>query len=430
MKIATHRIPGLILTDHEFEVPLDHTQLGGEKITVFAREVVSVDKEGDELPWLVFLQGGPGFGSPRPEAKSGWLKRALKDYRVLLLDQRGTGRSTPVLAQTLTRFPTPQAGADYLMHFRADAIVHDAEWIRNTLIGEDRTWSLLGQSYGGFCAVRYLSDAPQGLKEVIITGGLPPLTGSVDDIYRATYRQVLERNDQYYQRYPADAVLTGEIVAYLLANDVRLPTGGRLTPLRFQQLGIAFGFSNGFEQVHYLLEGAFVGGTKGVELSYAFLRGVENAQPFETNPIYAILHEPIYCQETASNWSAERIRAEYPQFDISPRKPLYFTGEMIYPWMFDEYDRLHPLKEAAEILASYDRWPILYDVRTLQENQVPSVAAVYYNDMYVERTLSVETAANIQGIKLWITNEHEHSALRLHGEEVLDHLLGLLHGER
>ena len=24
-----------------------------------------------------------------------WLERALKDYRVLMLDQRGTGRSTP-----------------------------------------------------------------------------------------------------------------------------------------------------------------------------------------------------------------------------------------------------------------------------------------------------------------------------------------------
>ena len=41
---------------------------------------------------LVFLQGGPGFAAGRPvSAESGWIKRALQDHRVFLLDQRGTG---------------------------------------------------------------------------------------------------------------------------------------------------------------------------------------------------------------------------------------------------------------------------------------------------------------------------------------------------
>jgi len=47
----------------------------------------------------------------------------------------------------------------------------------------------------------------------------------------------------------------------------------------------------------------------------------------------------------------------------------------------------------------------------------------------VERIFSEDTAANIKGIKLWVTNEHEHSALRMQGEKVLDHLLGMLQGE-
>ena len=79
-----------------------------------------------DLPWLAFFQGGPGFGSPRPEGNSGWIKRALQDYRVLLLDQRGTARSTPINYQTLARFGTSQAQADYLKHFRTDSIVRDA----------------------------------------------------------------------------------------------------------------------------------------------------------------------------------------------------------------------------------------------------------------------------------------------------------------
>jgi len=430
MDTITHRLPGLVLTDHDFSVPLDHDRPGGEQITIFAREAVAPGREDDDLPWLVFLQGGPGYESPRPNGKTGWLKRALAEYRVLLLDQRGTGRSTPVLPQTLARFPTPQAQADYLKHFRADAIVRDAELIRRELVGENRRWSALGQSYGGFCLVHYLSAAPDGLKEAIFTGGLPPLDRPADDVYRATYRRVIEKNQRYYARYPDDERRAREMVDYLAAHEVRLPGGGRLSPRWFQQLGIAFGASDGFEKVHYLLEGAFVRGAAGWELSYAFLRGFENALAFQTNPIYAVLHESIYCQEEPSNWSAERLRAEYPEFELAQDRPVFFTGEMVYPWMFDEYPYLRPLKDAAEILAAYDGWSRLYDVDTLRANSVPCAAAVYYNDMYVERAFSEETAREIAGIKLWVTNEYEHNGLRSYGEKVLGRLLDMLHGEK
>ncbi|MEA3438842.1 MAG: alpha/beta fold hydrolase [Chloroflexota bacterium] len=426
--MTVHRIPGLVLTDHTFEVPLDHARPDGERISVFAREVVSPEKENAELPWLVFLQGGPGYGSPRLESASGWINRALQEYRLLLLDQRGTGRSTPVLLQTLARYPTPQAQAEYLTHFRADAIVQDTEHIRQQLLGPDQPWSVLGQSYGGFCVVHYLSSVPAGLRKAIITGGLPPLTAHPDEIYRHTYQRVLEKNQAYYMRYPGDVQLAKEIVQYISDHEVHLPTGDRLTPRRFQQLGIAFGASNGFEQVHYLLENAFISGASGRELSYPFLRGFENAFAFETNPIYAILHESIYCQGFASNWSAERILQEFPEYNIEAGNIVYFTGEMIYPWMFDEYSQLRPLKGAAEILADYNGWSQLYDIAALNNNQVPCVAAIYFNDMYVERRLSEQTSQHIKGIKTWVTNEYEHSGLRLHGEQVLDRLLKLLHG--
>ncbi len=95
MKSLTHRIPGLVLTDHLFTVPLDHAQPNGDQIEVFAREVVAANRDVYQLPWLVFFQGGPGFASPRPINNSGWLKRAVQDYRVLLLDQRGTSAAPP-----------------------------------------------------------------------------------------------------------------------------------------------------------------------------------------------------------------------------------------------------------------------------------------------------------------------------------------------
>ena len=62
--------------------------------------------------------------------------------------------------------------------------------------------------------MRYLSAAPQGLKEVLITGGIPSLSRPVDDVYRATCARVDDKNRQYYQRYPGDVQRVRHIVDY------------------------------------------------------------------------------------------------------------------------------------------------------------------------------------------------------------------------
>jgi pimeloyl-ACP methyl ester carboxylesterase len=425
----THRIPGLWLTDHEFRIPIDHSQPDGARLKVFAREVVAPDKAQANLPWLVFFQGGPGYGSPRPNdaATPAWIGRAVKDYRVLLLDQRGTGRSSPIGYQSLARFQSPQEQADYLKLFRADNIVRDAEWIRREM--QIDRWSVLGQSFGGFCVTTYLSIAPEGLREAFITGGLPPIDHHTDDVYRATYPRVRAKNRLYFERYPDDVQRLHDIVDYLLKHDVRLPYGDPLTPRRVQQLGMSFGMSDGFEPVHYLLEEAFIDGAYGQEISYTFLRGIENAQHFDTNPIYAVLHEPCYAEGTSCNWSAERVRAEFPEFDATTDRPVLFTGEMVYPWMFDDYRSLQSVKEAAHILAQFDGWPRLYNKEVLRQNTVPAAAALYYNDMYVDRWLSEEAASFIRGIRVWVTSEYEHNGLRADGEKILSRLFGLVRGE-
>jgi pimeloyl-ACP methyl ester carboxylesterase len=428
MKQATNSLPGLLLNNREFELPLDYANPAKAKIRVFVREVVAPGKEKLDLPCVVFFQGGPGSGSPRPMTNSGWIKRLSQEYRVLLLDQRGTGISTPVTAQGL-RNMKPEAQAEYLRHFRADNIVRDAEAIRKELIG-DRPWTILGQSYGGFCSMRYLSASPEGLEAVLITGGIPSLTRPTDDVYRATYPRVAEKNRRYYERYPQDVERVREIVRYLAANNVRMPSGGPLTPERFQQLGLQFGMSDGFEMIHYAVEEAFIevaGGAR--EMSWNFLHQVEHLQSFDTNPIFSVLHEACYTQGDASRWSAQRLRPEFPQFDPAAKDVVYFTGEMIYPWMFDIYPQLVPLKQAAEILANDAAWPRLYDVERLKKNKVPVAAAVYYDDMYVHREFSEETARIVPNMKLWITNQYEHNGLRADGEAVVGRLLQMVRGE-
>jgi pimeloyl-ACP methyl ester carboxylesterase len=408
---AEFSLPGLFTVEHSFEVPLDHERPDEAKITVFARELAA--RDGRERPFLVYFQGGPGFEALRPTTSPlgpGWLKRALADFRVLMLDQRGTGRSTPVGE---LEGMTPQEQAEYLKHFRADSIVRDAEWIRRALDVE--RWSVLGQSFGGFCVTAYLSIAPEGLYEALITGGVPPLERHVDEVYAATYRRVRARNRRYLERYPTDRERLSLLHRRLDEEPIRLPSGDALSWKRFRQVGRTLGMSDGAETVHHL-----------VELppdSPAFRHDAEVETAFARNPIYAILHEASWGNGFATQWSAERqLPEDFQASDL-------LTGEHIFPWMFEEYGSLAPLREAAELLAAHE-WPRVYDPDVLRANRVPTAAAIYAEDMYVEREFSEETIAQLGSARAWITNEYDHNGLRADGERILGYLLDLTRRER
>jgi pimeloyl-ACP methyl ester carboxylesterase len=140
-------------------------------------QVVATNKVLVSQPYLCFFQGGPGFESPVPSESQQWLTAATKHFRVILLDQRGTGRSTPIRASTLNAVGNTEAQAAYLRHFRADNIVADAELLRLAMLANapDGRWCVLGQSFGGFCCTRYLSYAPQGAI-ILARGALPMLS--------------------------------------------------------------------------------------------------------------------------------------------------------------------------------------------------------------------------------------------------------------
>ena len=270
---------GLICTDHFFSTQLDYTgevsyettistdddegairgygtqlmslhaplpslsllQKSGQ-LEIFAREVIASNKKGHEssLPCICFLAGGPGFPSPRPSECPAWIKTATSQFRVILLDQRGTGQSSPITTSNLANKGGPEEQAKYLSFFRADSIVRDAEVVRKALVPSESyggRWSLLGQSYGGFCCTTYLSLAPSSLIEVLMTGGIPPnihLPSSADQVYRALYHRVLLQNKRYYERFPQDVALVRDIVAHLSSQ----PQGGKPLPFPSNHLSL------------------------------------------------------------------------------------------------------------------------------------------------------------------------------------------------
>jgi len=274
--------------------------------------------------------------------------------------------------------------------FRADNIVRDCEAIRQALTkdypAKKQKWSIIGQSFGGFCATTYLSFYPQGLREAFITAGLPPLSAEPDEIYKKTFAKLVERNKAYYAKFPEDVQRVKDII-YLLKrfgdNTVRLPSEGALSARRFLQLGIALGMHDGIDSVHEIVLRASSDLKNFGHLTRGTTGMIEAAGNFDTNIIYAILHEAIYLQgKQASKWSAERVMSQIPEFDIQSAmdddsKPIYWTGEMVFPFMLESYSELRKVEGVAKLLAEDDEWPMLYDVDQLAKNEVPVYAAVY-----------------------------------------------------
>lgn len=435
--LSTWSLPGLALTDVRVPAPLDHTDPSGPRIEVFAR--VATAPGGEDRPLLVYLQGGPGSEAPRPSAHPGsppWLSRALRDYRVVMLDQRGTGQSTPIgldtalpegaidvvappgadhSAPATLREASPTQQADYLSHFRADAIVEDAELVREALGA--RTWSLLGQSFGGFTALHYLSAHASSLDAAMFTGGLPKIGPDLDVVYETTWQGMIRRSEAHYARFPGDRDRMRRLAELAAAGRLVLGDGELVGVERLRRLGHLLGASGGSEKLHFLLEN---------EPDSPVLRhDLAAALPFGgRNPIYAVLHESCWADGVAMDWAAERTMPEAVRQD-----PTLLAGEHMHREAISEDPELAPWAQAADLLAARE-WPALYDPEALRAADVPVAAAVYYDDAYVPREFSLATASLLPDATCWVTSEYQHNGLRASGEGVLDHLIGIVQGTR
>ncbi len=211
---------------------LDHDNPSGETIELYAREVVARDKADRDLPWLLYLQGGPGFGANRFIGKQAWLGRALEDYRVLLLDQRGTGASTPANRQTLPLRGGPPG---------RPAISPASAPTRSSATARPSARRSPAAPAGPCSARASAVSAPSP------TCPWPPRTGHrpdhrrpalldahADDVYRAAYPRIERKVAAHYARYPQDVERARRIADHLLTHDVVLPNGYRFTVEAFQ----------------------------------------------------------------------------------------------------------------------------------------------------------------------------------------------------
>jgi hypothetical protein len=471
---------------------------------------------------MIYLQGGPGFGCAAPvsglsltSAKSSWASAVLLGEvtnldgstfdRVILMDQRGTGRSSPITKQTLSKlFPNlfllddkvvndsdavmklkeaqlsrdVTAASSYLTKFRADSIIRDAEWIREALCrlptpmtsksAEDaddkddfnpRPWgAALGQSFGGFCLMTYLSSMMHPPRMCLFTGGIAPMNTPIREVYYRLWVRVEERNRKYYDTYPGDVVVVKRIVRRLITKPALLPGGGMLTARRFLQLGLGLGGSPGsaFANLHSVISSAFLDDNDD-ELSRSFLKKVEQNQSFDDAPLYFLLHESIYADGPMAGptkWAAHSSYESYkiPVFDYhitsnddsKYNSPTLFFGEMVFPWMSNDYEEVsgRGMVALSEALATKDDWLPLFDAKNMRRaliggdnrNEPPRTKAAsvsYYDDMYVDFDCAMKLVKRdgpMEGVKVWITNEYQHSGLRDDGANILSKLVSMAKG--
>ena len=148
---------------------------------------------------LLVVNGGPGFDHGYLVTSPVWDEIA-KGRRVVMYDQRGTGRSTPI------KPGTPLTLRDQLA---------DLEAVRKALGAEEI--DLLGHSYGGSLVMAYTARYPDRVKRLLIVDSAAPKWSETIFLFHQVYPEIAERMDgfEFASQFGDAAAIEGQIQEYL-----------------------------------------------------------------------------------------------------------------------------------------------------------------------------------------------------------------------
>ena len=196
-------------------VPVDPDDPGGETIDLYVAVVDALAEQGAPDP-LVVIAGGPGQAATTFYAMAeAAFARVVRKRDIILLDQRGTGRSAPLTCESGDDGLSLEAGdidrmlelsrecLDGLAHdprfFTTSTAVGDIERVREALGYAE--FNLYGISYGTRVAQHYLRRYPESTRRVILDGVLPPAVALGTDVALASQAAL----DALFDRCEADA---------------------------------------------------------------------------------------------------------------------------------------------------------------------------------------------------------------------------------
>jgi pimeloyl-ACP methyl ester carboxylesterase len=169
----------------ELTVPEDRALPGGRQIRLFVARVPAISRQHRPDP-LFLLAGGPGLGASDfyPNV-AGAFARIHRDRDIILVDQRGTGRSNPLfddnalweageaeVARAMANCQQQLSQRNDLRQFTTSVAVADLEAVRQAL-GYAQV-NLYGSSYGTRVAQHYARRYPQQTRALILDGIVPP----------------------------------------------------------------------------------------------------------------------------------------------------------------------------------------------------------------------------------------------------------------
>ena len=213
-RLDTDPLPAAFAGCGMLAVPEDPAAPDGRTVAIFVARVPSLSASPRPDP-LVLIAGGPGESTVdmylqlRPA-----FEQARRERDVILVDQRGTGRSAAGFScgvpedLSLDATGAAQLGS-YIDRCLADlehdprfyttsVAVQDLDRVRTALAIEQ--WNIYGVSYGTRVAQHYLRRFPAHTRAVVLDGVVPPELALGPDIAREAQRAL----DQIFARCAAD----------------------------------------------------------------------------------------------------------------------------------------------------------------------------------------------------------------------------------
>ena len=267
---------------------------------------------------------------------------------VLLLDQRGTGRSTPLTGRAVAGMTDGGRGVPPPVPRRLDR--GGRRGARARLAG-GRPWETLGQSYGGFVTMAYLAGA-RGARRLLRD------RRAARDRRHGPTTSTHAPTRAWPARTPSSMPATprtphGTADREPSRGTRRAPARRRpVHPRRFRMLGSGFGMGDGYDKLHWLLdEAARRGALRRLPPRRAHGDRLRGRAAVRAAGVHLRPARPAAdgVGGRRAIWPAPGVRGDHD--------PLLFTGEMFYRWMFEEIAALRPFLGAADLLASYDDWP-------------------------------------------------------------------------
>jgi pimeloyl-ACP methyl ester carboxylesterase len=213
-RLTADLMPAAFARCGKLAVPEDPSSPGGRTVEIFVARVPSLSSTPRPDP-LVLIAGGPGESTVDMYLQlRGAFEPARREREVILVDQRGTGRSAGGFdCGVPDELSLDTAGDARLAKYIGQCLrelEHDPKLYTTSVAVQDldrvraalgiEQWNVYGVSYGTRVAQHYLRRFPEHARSVVLDGVVPPELALGPDIAREAQRAL----DRIFARCAAD----------------------------------------------------------------------------------------------------------------------------------------------------------------------------------------------------------------------------------